>query len=49
MILEGGSVERDNIERMARNAGIKLSGAAPAVAEVSFTFKIISQRIRFSM
>ncbi len=39
------AVETENIERLARNAGIKISGASPATAEVSFTFKIPAQRV----
>ena len=38
------AVERDNIERLARSAGIKVSGASPAVADVSFTIKVQSQQ-----
>ena len=38
------AVERDNIERMARNAGIKVTGAAPAATNVIFTVKVNSQQ-----
>ena len=34
------AVESTNIERMAQNAGIKIGGAAPAVAEVDFYVRI---------
>lgn len=39
------AVERDNIERLARNAGVEIRGASPAVAEVVFTIKVASQKI----
>ncbi len=39
------AVERENIERLARNAGVDIRGASPAVAEVSFTLKIKSQKV----
>ena len=32
------AVERQNIENLARNAGVDIRGASPAVAEVEFTF-----------
>ncbi len=38
------AVERDNIERMARNAGIKVTGASPASTNVVFTVKVNSQQ-----
>ena len=38
------AVERDNIERMARNAGIKVTGASPASTSVVFTVKVNSQQ-----
>jgi len=38
------AVERDNIERMARNAGIKVTGASPASTNVIFTIKVNSQQ-----
>ena len=34
------AVETQNIERMAQNAGIRIGGAAPAVAEVSFFVRV---------
>lgn len=34
------AVESTNIERMAQNAGIKIGGAAPAVAEVDFYVRV---------
>jgi len=34
------AVETSNIERMAQNAGIKIGGAAPAVAEVDFYVRV---------
>jgi hypothetical protein len=34
------AVEADNIQKMAQNAGIRISGAAPAVAEVDFYVRI---------
>ncbi len=34
------AVERLNIERLARQAGVEIQGAAPAVADVSFTVKV---------
>ena len=34
------AVEATNIERMAQNAGIKIGGAAPAVAEVDFYVRV---------
>ena len=34
------AVESTNIERMAQNAGIKIGGAAPAVAEVDFYIRV---------
>jgi len=38
------AVERLNIERLARNAGIKIEGAAPAVAGVTFIIKVPSEK-----
>ena len=38
------AVERDSIERMARNAGIKVTGASPAATSVTFTVKVNSQQ-----
>ena len=38
------AVERQNIENLARNAGVDIRGASPAVAEVEFTFKIPAQQ-----
>ena len=34
------AVEATNIERMAQNAGVKIGGAAPAVAEVDFYVRV---------
>jgi len=34
------AVEASNIERMAQNAGVKIGGAAPAVAEVDFYVRV---------
>jgi hypothetical protein len=34
------AVETSNIERMAQNAGIKIGGASPAVAEVDFYIRV---------
>ena len=34
------AVERVNIENLARNAGVKITGAAPAVADVSFSLVV---------
>jgi hypothetical protein len=38
------AVERANIERLARNAGVKISGAAPAVADVTFSIRVPASR-----
>lgn len=38
------AVERQNIENLARNAGVDIRGSSPAVVEVEFTFKIPAQR-----
>ena len=34
------AVETVNIERLARAAGVKITGASPAVAQVSFTLEV---------
>lgn len=39
------AVERENIERLARNAGVDIRGASPAVSEVTFTLKVASQKV----
>jgi len=38
------AVERANIERMARTAGVKITGASPAVATVSFTIQVPAEQ-----
>ena len=38
------AVERDNIERMAKNAGIKVTGASPASTNVTFTLRVNAQQ-----
>lgn len=38
------AVERVNIENLARNAGVKITGAAPAVADVSFSLVVPAEQ-----
>ena len=37
------AVERGNVERLIRLAGVKIKGASPAFCDVSFTFKVDSE------
>ena len=39
------AVEVENIERLARAAGVKITGASPAVAQVSFTLEVPAEQI----
>jgi len=39
------AVERENIERMARTAGVKITGASPAVASIFFTIEVPSEQV----
>ena len=39
------AVETVNIERLARAAGVKISGASPAVAEIALTIEVPSEQV----
>tara|TARA_Y100000592_G_C5481193_1_gene325638 strand:- start:7142 stop:8983 length:1842 start_codon:yes stop_codon:yes gene_type:complete len=39
------AVERENIERMARNSGVDIRGATPAVVDVTFTLRVPAERV----
>ena len=39
------AVERSNIENLARNAGVKITGTAPSVVDVSFAFVIPAEQV----
>lgn len=39
------AVETVNIERLARAAGVKITGASPAVAQVSFTLEVPAEQV----